>query len=72
MAGAGLATAAALPAVAAPQSPQNFSPGSFSAPQAGNTGFNCAPHCAQNFRPYRLSVADFEQRMLPQRPKLPG
>ena len=57
--------AAALPAVAAPQSPQNFSPGSFSAPHEAHTGFNGPPHCAQNFRPARLSVPHFEQRMLP-------
>jgi hypothetical protein len=72
VAGDGLVAAAALPAVAAPQSPQNFSPGSFSVPHAGHTGLNGAPHCAQNFRPSRLSVPHFEQCMLPHGRQLSG
>jgi len=56
----------------APHSPQYFSAGSFSAPHEGHTGFNAAPHCAQNFRPARLSVPQFEQRMLPQGRQLSG
>jgi hypothetical protein len=47
------------PPNAVPQSPQNFSRGSFSTPHEGHTAFNGAPHCAQNFRPSRLSVPHF-------------
>src|SRR5712691_6782136 len=47
----------------APQSPQNFSPGSLGAPQRAHLAAIAAPHCAQNLRPCRLSPPHFEQRI---------
>src|SRR5260370_32417878 len=45
----------------APQLPQNFSLGSFDAPQPAHLAANGAPHSAQNRRPSRLSVPHFAQ-----------
>jgi hypothetical protein len=42
-------------------SPQNFSPGSFRAPQDGQGSASGAAHSEQNFRPVRFSVPQFEQ-----------
>src|SRR5713101_6378622 len=55
---------AALAATAAPHSPQKSSPGSFEAPHRGHWRASATPHFEQNFRPSRLSVPHFEQRML--------
>jgi hypothetical protein len=46
----------------APQSPQNFSPGSFDAPHRGHFEASGAPHSPQNLRPSRLSELHFAQR----------
>src|SRR5262249_22887885 len=47
--------AAASPPRAAPQAPQNFSPGSFGAPHTGHGAPSAAPHSAQKRRSARLS-----------------
>jgi hypothetical protein len=39
-----------------PHSPQNFSPGSFGAPQLGQVAANGVPHSEQNLRPGRFSA----------------
>src|ERR1700736_1738388 len=46
---------------AAPQSPQNFSPGWFAPPQAGHATASGAAHWAQNLRPGRFSAPQREQ-----------
>src|SRR5437867_2280140 len=53
---------------AEPHSPQNFSPGSFDAPQVGHPTASAEPHSAQNFRPARFSAPQDPQIMCsPQR-----
>jgi hypothetical protein len=46
-----------------PHSPQNCSPGSFSALQEAQTSVSLAPQWAQNLRPARFSRPHFEQRI---------
>ena len=46
---------------AAAQLPQNFSPGSFDAPQDGHETASGAAHSEQNLRPLLFSVPQFEQ-----------
>ncbi len=55
-----VAGAAAIPSTSgAPHSPQNFLPGSFGVPQAGQSLARAAPHSPQNFTPAPFSA---EQR----------
>src|SRR6516165_4882962 len=51
--------------IAAPHSPQNFSPGSMGAPHFGHEATSGVPQLVQNLRPSRLSLPHFEQRILP-------
>jgi hypothetical protein len=46
---------------AAPHSPQNFRPGSFDVPQAGQGAAKAVPHSPQNFALSRFSVPQLEQ-----------
>jgi hypothetical protein len=46
---------------ATPHSPQNFRPGSFDVPQAGQSAAKAAPHSPQNFMPSRFSMPQLEQ-----------
>jgi hypothetical protein len=48
---------------AAPQSPQNLSPGSLRAPQEGHACCSAWPQWTQNFRPSRLSFLQLVQRI---------
>src|SRR6266853_2192942 len=57
------APASALTASAAPQSPQNFEAGAFSAPHFGQGIASPLPHWEQNFLPTTFSVWHFEQRI---------
>ena len=50
----GSAARAGPPSLA--QSPQNFAPGVFAAPHAGQASASFAPHSAQNFRPASFAV----------------
>lgn len=47
-----------------PHSPQNFSPGSFAVPHAGQAAVSRAPQSAQNFRPSRFFPPHPLQRTL--------
>src|SRR5438105_12671918 len=58
-----LAVAGAESPNAEPQSPQNLSPGWLVAPHFGHGLTSGAPHLVQYFRPARLSLAHFEQRI---------
>jgi hypothetical protein len=48
----------------APQSPQNFAPGAFSAPHRGQARESPAPHSEQNFFADGFSEPQFEQRIV--------
>ena len=52
---------------AAPHSPQKSSPGSFEAWHCGHWGASRPPHFAQNLRPSRFSLPQFEQRIATRR-----
>jgi len=52
-----------LPPSAAPQSPQSFDPGAFSAPHFEQGIASPLPHWEQNFLPTAFSAAHFEQRI---------
>src|SRR5206468_6077265 len=55
------AAAPGKPASDAPHSKQNFRPGSFGVPQAGQSAANPAPHSPQNFASARFSAPQLEQ-----------
>ena len=54
-----------MPSNEAPQWPQNFSPGSFGAPQEPQESPSLPPHSAQYRRSGRLALPQDGQRIVP-------